>query len=289
MDKEFIEKNHLSEAVKRFNDIAEYKSPKQSLKNLYEYTFITAPQINEDGEEENTPDNQQQATDTQAGMQQQPMDNGQGMDMQQPQADNTMGGDPNINSNADGGADMGTDMSGAMDNQNNMGEEDPNMEDFDEPQTEDDVETEEMEADDEVIDVDDLTQSQEATEYKIDGVDDRLAKIYALAQKFADQLEKNEESINALKTEFEKRNPTEEERLNIRSQSSYPYSETPKGYWAEKMKENPHYNVMYDNEVAPSEEEKKFEIKKSDIDGLNMKEIADSLDVDQNLNDYLKF
>lgn len=289
MDKEFIEKNHLSEAVKRFNDIAEYKSPKQSLKNLYEYTFITAPQINEDGEEENTPDNQQQATDTQAGMQQQPMDNGQGMNMQQPQADNTMGGDPNINSNADGGADMGTDMSGAMDNQNNMGEEDPNMEDFDEPQTEDDVETEEMEADDEVIDVDELTQSQEATEYKIDGVDDRLAKIYALAQKFADQLEKNEESINALKTEFEKRNPTEEERLNIRSQSSYPYSETPKGYWAEKMKENPHYNVMYDNEVAPSEEEKKFEIKKSDIDGLNMKEIADSLDIDQNLNDYLKF
>lgn len=289
MDKEFIEKNHLSEAVKRFNDIAEYKSPKQSLKNLYEYTFITAPQINEDGEEENTPDNQQQPTDAQAGMQQQPMDNGQGMDMQQPQADNTMGGDPNMNSNADGGADMGTDMSGAMDNQNNMGEEDPNMEDFDEPQTEDDVETEEMEADDEVIDVDELTQSQEATEYKIDGVDDRLAKIYALAQKFADQLEKNEESINALKTEFEKRNPTEEERLNIRSQSSYPYSETPKGYWAEKMKENPHYNVMYDNEVAPSEEEKKFEIKKSDIDGLNMKEIADSLDVDQNLNDYLKF
>lgn len=289
MDKEFIEKNHLSEAVKRFNDIAEYKSPKQSLKNLYEYTFITAPQINEDGEEENTPVNQQQPTDAQAGMQQQPMDNGQGMDMQQPQADNTMGGDPNINSNADGGADMGTDMSGAMENQNNMGEEDPNMEDFDEPQTEDDVETEEMEADDEVIDVDELTQSQEATEYKIDGVDDRLAKIYALAQKFADQLEKNEESINALKTEFEKRNPTEEERLNIRSQSSYPYSETPKGYWAEKMKENPHYNVMYDNEVAPSEEEKKFEIKKSDIDGLNMKEIADSLDVDQNLNDYLKF
>lgn len=289
MDKEFIEKNHLSEAVKRFNDIAEYKSPKQSLKNLYEYTFITAPQINEDGEEENTPDNQQQPTDAQAGMQQQPMDNGQGMNMQQPQADNTMGGDPNINSNADGGADMGTDMSGAMDNQNNMGEEEPNMEDFDEPQTEDDVETEEMEADDEVIDVDELTQSQEATEYKIDGVDDRLAKIYALAQKFADQLEKNEESINALKTEFEKRNPTEEERLNIRSQSSYPYSETPKGYWAEKMKENPHYNVMYDNEVAPSEEEKKFEIKKSDIDGLNMKEIADSLDIDQNLNDYLKF
>ena len=289
MDKEFIEKNHLSEAVKRFNDIAEYKSPKQSLKNLYEYTFITAPQINEDGEEENTPDNQQQPTDAQAGMQQQPMDNGQGMNMQQPQADNTMGGDPNMVSNANGGADMGTDMSGAMDNQNNMGEEDPNMEDFDEPQTEDDVETEEMEADDEVIDVDELTQSQEATEYKIDGVDDRLAKIYALAQKFADQLEKNEESINALKTEFEKRNPTEEERLNIRSQSSYPYSETPKGYWAEKMKENPHYNVMYDNEVAPSEEEKKFEIKKSDIDGLNMKEIADSLDVDQNLNDYLKF
>ena len=181
---------------------------------------------------------------------------------------------------------QGNDMNGDM--QMNGAEGD--MTDFSEPEVENDgIETQEMESDDEVIDVDDLTQSQEATEYKLDGVDDRLSKIYAVVQKFSDQLEKNEESIMALKDEFEKRNPTEEEKLNIRSQSSYPYSETPKDYWDKKTQENPHYNVMYNNEVSPSEEQKKFEITKDDISGLNMKSISDTLDIDQSLNKYLGF
>ena len=92
-----------------------------------------------------------------------------------------------------------------------------------------------------------------------------------------------------LKTEFEKRNPTPEEKLNIRSQATYPYCETPKGYWAEKAKENPNYNVMYDNDVSTADEQDKFEIKKSDISGLNMRDISDSLDIDQNLKDYIGF
>jgi len=93
----------------------------------------------------------------------------------------------------------------------------------------------------------------------------------------------------ALKDEFEKRNPTEEEKLNIRSQTSYPYSETPKDYWTHKTSENPHYNVIYNNDVAPSDEQKEFEIRKSDIDGLNMKSISDTLDMKQDLNKYLGF
>jgi hypothetical protein len=181
---------------------------------------------------------------------------------------------------------QGNDMNGDMQMNGTEGD----MTDFSEPEVENDgIETQEMESDDEVIDVDDLTQSQEATEYKLDGVDDRLSKIYAVVQKFSDQLEKNEESIMALKDEFEKRNPTEEEKLNIRSQSSYPYSETPKDYWNKKTQENPHYNVMYNNEVSPSEEQKKFEITKNDISGLNMKSISDTLDIDQSLNKYLGF
>lgn len=292
MDKNFIKNTQLDEAVKRFQQIAEYKSPKQSLHKLYEkkyklneYTFITAPQVNEDGEES---DGELQKPDDMNGGEQ--MNNQQGGNMA-PDASNQM---DDMNGQNDGemspdGSQMpqndiqqGNDMNGSVPMDG--------AEDLNEPEVEDDgIETQEMESGDEVIDVDELTQSQEATEYKLDGVDDRLSKIYAVVQKFSDQLERNEESIMALKDEFEKRNPTEEEKLNLRSQSSYPYSETPKDYWDKKTQENPHYNVMYNNEVSPSEEQKKFEITKNDISGLNMKSISDTLDIDQSLNKYLGF
>ena len=292
MDKNFIKINQLDEAVERFQQIAEYKSPKQSLHKLYErkhklneYTFITAPQVNEDGEENDG--ELQNPNDMNSGEQ---MNNQQGGNIA-PDASNQMGdmnGQNNTEMPTDGSQmpQNDTQQGNAMNSDMQMG----GAEDFSEPEVEDDgIETQEMESDDEVIDVDELTQSQEATEYKIDGVDDRLSKIYAVVQKFSDQLERNEESIMALKDEFEKRNPTEEEKLNLRSQSSYPYSETPKDYWNKKTQENPHYNVMYNNEVSPSEEQKKFEITKNDISGLNMKSISDTLDIDQSLNKYLGF
>lgn len=292
MDKNFIKNTQLDEAVKRFQQIAEYKSPKQSLHKLYEkkyklneYTFITAPQVNEDGEES---DGELQKPDDMNGGEQ--MNNQQGGNMA-PDASNQM---DDMNGQNDG--EMSPDGSQMPQNDIQQGNDMNGVvpmdgaEDFNEPEVEDDgIETQEMESGDEVIDVDELTQSQEATEYKLDGVDDRLSKIYAVVQKFSDQLERNEESIMALKDEFEKRNPTEEEKLNLRSQSSYPYSETPKDYWDKKTQENPHYNVMYNNEVSPSEEQKKFEITKNDISGLNMKSISDTLDIDQSLNKYLGF
>ena len=191
MDKNFIKTNQLDEAVERFQQIAEYKSPKQSLHKLYErkhklneYTFITAPQVNEDGEENDG--ELQNPSDMNGGEQ---MNNQQGGNIA-PDASNQMGdmnGQNNEEMPTDGsqmpqndtlqGNDMNSDMQ--------MG----GVEDLSEPGVEDDgVETQEMESDDEVIDVDELTQSQEATEYKIDGVDDRLSKIYAVVQKFSDQL-----------------------------------------------------------------------------------------------------
>lgn len=296
MDKNFIKNNQLDEAVERFKQIAEYKSPKQSLHKLYErkhklneYTFITAPQVNEDGEEN---DGELQKPENMNGGEQ--MNSQQGGNIA-PDASNQMG---DMNGQNDGvmptdGSQMPQDnvqQGNGMNGDMQMNSTEGDMADLGEPEVENDgIETQEMESDDEVIDVDDLTQSQEATEYKLDGVDDRLSKIYAVVQKFSDQLERNEESIMALKDEFEKRNPTEEEKLNIRSQSSYPYSETPKDYWNKKTQENPHYNVMYNNEVSPSEEQKKFEITKNDISGLNMKSISDTLDIDQSLNKYLGF
>lgn len=315
MDKKFINKNNLKNAVERFQQIAEYKTPRQSLKKLYEYSFV----------------GQQMLEDDQDGELQQP-NGGGGQDMQNPSPDaqnqgGDMGGQPmgqmppggsqmppdGMNQDAGMGGDMngGADMGGMppmdgggmpnpMDGANGEMPQDAGMGDAPDMgdgadmggmpmDDEADIETEEMEPDDEVIDVDELTQSQEATEYKIDGVDDRLSKIFAVVQKFSDQLDKQERSIMNLKQEFEKRNPTPEEKLNIRSQASYPYSELPKDYWDKKAKDNPYYNVMYDNDVSPSEEQDKFEISKDDISGLNLKDISDTLDIDQKLSDYIGF
>lgn len=291
MDKNFIEKNNLNEAVKRFQEIADYKSPKQS---LHEYTFFNKPMVDEEG-------------DDNGGNQQQPMDNG----MQQPQGAAPDAQNQGSDMNGQMGGEMqpqGTEMPQngnigmqgdmqqppmdggmSMDNgmQGDMGQQP--MDDMGMSPADDDIETEEMEPDDEVIDVDELTQSQEATEYKIDGVDDRLSKIFAVVKDFSDKLDKQEQSIMNLKDEFEKRNPTQTEKFNIRSQAGGPFNQTPTEYWDKVSQENPNYEIMRDNDVSPSDEQKEFEIRKSDVDGLNMKNIADTLDIDQNLKNYIGF
>lgn len=146
-----------------------------------------------------------------------------------------------------------------------------------------------MQDGDEVIDVDELTQSQEAAEYKIDGVDDKLTTLGAVVAKFIEALKQNDAKIDSLKAEFEKRNPTDEERLNIRSQSSVPYMETPKEYWDGVVSRNPRYNVMYDNTVKPKDEERTFELRKSELSAGNDRDISDSFEYPTNLKDILDF
>ena len=46
---------------------------------------------------------------------------------------------------------------------------------------------------------------------------------------------------------------------------------------------------MRNNKVSPSDEQKEYKITKGDIDGLNMKSIADTLNVDQDLKKYIGF
>jgi hypothetical protein len=143
--------------------------------------------------------------------------------------------------------------------------------------------------DEDVIDVDDLTQSQEATEYKIDGVNDKISALLQVTSKFVDALKDNEHQIQDLKKEIERRNPTPEERMNIRSQSSYPYGETPRDYWDRKREENPNYNVIYDNDISPKDEDKEFEIRREDLENLDKRSLADSLEFPKELRDYLDF
>ena len=254
MDKEFIKKYNLSEAVKRFQQINEY-------------TLLGDQKLNEVGEDDmNDPNAQGQQQGMQQGgqqgMQQDPNAMGGGDPSMMGGDPNAMGGDPNG---------MGGDP-GMMDDPNAMG--DPN------------VDT--MQPDDEVIDVDELTQSQETTEYKIDGVNDKLTQLLQVNDQFLSALKQSDEKIEALKAEIERRNPTDTEKMNIRSQASYPYSEFPRDYWDKKSAENPHYDITYNNDVSPAKEQE-FMLKSSDIKGLDDRKIGDSFEYPMKLKDVLDY
>ena len=156
-----------------------------------------------------------------------------------------------------------------------------------ESDTEEVVDVDTMQDGDEVVDIDTLTQSQEASEYKIDGVDEKLTQLLGVIDHLTTALNQHDAKIDDLKSEIEKRNPTEEERLNIRSQSSYPYSVQPKEYWDEKQKDS-NYNVMYDNDVPANKEQEKYTFKKSDLNGIDDRTIALSMEKPFKVGDYVR-
>lgn len=261
-DRDLIEKYKLSEAVKRFQQINEY-------------TFISAPPLTEDGEEEqNKDENQQQSQQGTEDTNARPIkDGGQGVQQSSIVQNGNVPLEQQAPMQPQGGEERQIPIDVPQESQQPMEDE-----------------TSQMQSGDEVIDVDDLTDSQEETEEKVDGVNTKLLRLFKVVSKYTDAIEKQNQEIEDLKAEFEKRNPTEEERLNLRSQAGYPYSEQPKDYWDKKTKENPNYNIMYNNNVSTDKEQEKFEIKRKDLDGMNYKEIADSFDkYPQELTDYINF
>lgn len=130
-----------------------------------------------------------------------------------PMADPNAGGmgaqdmaDPSMMAGADLNADMGADPS-------MMGGDDANAQ---------------VGPDDEVVDIDKLTRAQETTEYKVDALSDKFSKVIAALDKFDTAVKDNNDKIESLKAEIERRNPTQEEKLSARTAQSGPYVETPK-------------------------------------------------------------
>ena len=294
---DLIKKYKLEEAVKR-------------IQRINEYSFYETPMV-EDDEDPNA----QEGADMGGGMP--PTDGSQGADPNMMGSDpnaaavpmaggdpnamggdmgmgdpNMMGGDPNAAAETMAGGDsnaMGGDMGDAMppmNDPNAMGE-DPNMMDDEEIE---DVEMDTEQPGDEVVDVDELTQSQESTEFKVDHVDDKLNKVLKVIEKFTDAIEANDQKIEDLKKEFEKRNPTAEETLNLRSLASYPFSERPDEYWKKQQEQHPNYNVMSNNDISTADEQKEFEIRRGDIDNFNEREVMKSLGENHiKLCDFLDF
>lgn len=263
---------------------------RKKMKMLAEYSYITEEDPNDMNMQQpadNGMDAQQQPP-TDNGMGQQPMDNGMAqqpdmnggdmMNNQQPMGDQQMN-QPMDNGMGQQPMDQQPMEQQPMDNFSEEGIEDINVDDT--------SMAEPMQPEDEVIDVDDLTQSQETTEYKIDGVNDKLSALLDVTAKFAEALKQNDEKIEDLKKEIEKRNPTEEEQMNLRSLVSEPYTSSPVEFWNNRDQNRPGYKIVSDNDIPTNEEE--YVLTKDDLKGDNENDIYKTMEYPQSLKDILDF
>ena len=143
--------------------------------------------------------------------------------------------------------------------------------------TEDGVDdVEDMEDDDEVIDVDELTGYQKRTAKGVGQVSDEIKALKDLIIKFQEKVDANNQGLESLQREIEKRVPSQEEKLSLRKKQSSPFNQGIEN----EAPEN--YSVEDDNN---GEGEAKYQITKSDIDGIdNWNEIARSFDDMAELN-----
>ena len=204
---------------------------------LCEYTF----NITEDDGEDimDTPeDNGEDIMDT-------PEDDGVPQEQNTPQQDEGNGDNENgatgFNPNNENGEDM------MVDNQSNV---------------------EPMQPEDEVIDIDELTQSQEETEEKVENVkvsmEKGFEKLLDVVKKLDKMIDNSTNNMLQIKQEIEKRNPTPLEKLNMRTANdSYPFNISPNEYWKEKEK-NSNYRIGGENE--PDGEQ--YTITQGDLDKI---------------------
>lgn len=122
-----------------------------------------------------------------------------------------------------------------------------------------------MGGDDEVIDVDDLTDSQEETEKKVDALSGKFERLMSsldgLEKRISDIDSHTNEYLAKLGAEIEKRNPTPLQRMTMRSTKSAPYSMTPNEYMNNYAPDN--YSDADDNNGA---DDPQYKITKGDID-----------------------
>ena len=194
-----------------------------------------------------------------------------GNDMAQ---DPSMGADPSMGNDMAQDPSMGADPS-AMGGDPSMGADpsamgvDPSAMGGDESEGQDDGDT---------IDIDGLTRAQDKLNVKqnhvgmdLSKVDTKIKTLIDTIQNLQDKLDANNSEIESLKSEFEKRNPTQTEKLNLRSLDSYPFNVKPNEYWEKKARQGG-YDTYSDNDEPTSKE---YVITNNDVDNPT-RDVADT-------------
>jgi hypothetical protein len=123
------------------------------------------------------------------------------------------------------------------------------------------------------LDVTELVQGTEAAKASADDANNKIEMLLAkfdTLSKSLDNMSAINNKIENLENEIEKRNPTPEEKLEMRSLDSYPYSMKLTDFWSEK---EGRYDAMKDSE----KEDEEYVLTQDDVDSdFNAQEIKDS-------------
>lgn len=145
--------------------------------------------------------------------------------------------------------------------------------------------------DDDVVDITEFTDSQKEAEKDIEKLDNKFSTLIKQLGSFEELIRQNDAKIEDLKAEFEKRNPTQIEKLSMNSAKGYPFNTSVDDYWKEKEATS-NYSPDDDNN---GKGQGQYVITKNDINGgVDWKSISDSMDDDdfmynQTLNGVLKY
>ena len=123
------------------------------------------------------------------------------------------------------------------------------------------------------IDIDGLTKAEDKLNVKqnqigrdLAKVDTKISSLIDKIAQFQSALDNNSSELESLKAEFEKRNPTQTEKLDLRGAiDSYPFNVRPDDFWANKMKERGNYEVYADNDKSTEDQ---YAITADDIEDL---------------------
>jgi hypothetical protein len=130
---------------------------------------------------------------------------------------------------------------------------------------------------DDGVDISQLTDAQEETKDEVESLDNKFSEIMKHIGAFEELLRRNDEKIEDLKAEFEKRNPTQIEKLGLQTTKSYPFNVTPADFWKEK-EATTNYSTEPDNNGVGQGQ---YVITKDDVNGaVDWKSISDSMDDD---------
>ena len=137
--------------------------------------------------------------------------------------------------------------------------------------------------DDETIELDvtELVKGSEETKVSVDNANEKITQLMDMVGKLETQLHSMEEiskKIDFLELELEKRAPTPEEKIEMRSLDSYPYNIKLTDFWATQKGQ---YDVL-GMEDKEEEEEKEYTLTQDDIEAdYSASDIKSSFDIEK--------